>query len=200
MDTVIFESYDAFLNRKDKTANGVSTQFANKHPNWKEMNETNQGCWNCAECEDCLFCVECEECVECSFCWGCVELQYMNCKQMNNKEREVWKIISKLDKEYFILRKSQKNDDEKFTFSLVFGLSIGYFVFVMVLDYLLGNVITSNIKFYLIAGWCLIFAGLMLSGLKIKEVIFKGKEMEQKQKIRRVQKGVLERLLDDIEE
>ncbi len=70
--TYLFKDYDAFLNRKDRDVNGVSTQFANKYPNWKEMNTTNTGCWNCVDCKECENCVCCTECVGCEMCTECV--------------------------------------------------------------------------------------------------------------------------------
>ncbi len=97
MKTEIFESYDAFLNRKDKTANGVSTQFANKYPNWKEMNETNTGCWNCVECEDCSSCKECKTCQMCVECEMCENLIAEFWKLHNTKSINEGRKIKKED-------------------------------------------------------------------------------------------------------
>ena len=43
MKTEIFKSYKAFMQREDKTTNGVSPRFAERFPNYAEMNETNTG-------------------------------------------------------------------------------------------------------------------------------------------------------------
>ena len=56
MKTEIFESYRAFLQREDKSVNGVSPRFAERFPNYAEMNETNTGCWNCYDCKYCKNC------------------------------------------------------------------------------------------------------------------------------------------------
>lgn len=53
MKTEIFKTYRDFLNREDKTLNGVSPEFAKKHPDYEKQNETNRGCWNCSDCSDC---------------------------------------------------------------------------------------------------------------------------------------------------
>jgi hypothetical protein len=45
MKTQIFKSYDEFLQREDKSVNGVSDEFAQRHVNYAEQNETNTGCW-----------------------------------------------------------------------------------------------------------------------------------------------------------
>ncbi len=73
MKTEIFESYQEWEQRKDKAVNGVSTKFAQKYPNWEEMNTTNTGCWNCAECWNCFNCVECKECINCDAIKQCVQ-------------------------------------------------------------------------------------------------------------------------------
>lgn len=56
-----------FLNREDKTANGVSPEFAEKYPDFEAQNETNSGCWNCSSC------ISCSSCSSCSFCSSCSE-------------------------------------------------------------------------------------------------------------------------------
>ena len=43
--TQIFETYQDFLSREDKEINGVSPEFAEANPNYKEDNKTNKGCW-----------------------------------------------------------------------------------------------------------------------------------------------------------
>ena len=45
--TQIFDSFSAFINRIDKTVNGVDADFVYANPDWEETNETNKGCWRC---------------------------------------------------------------------------------------------------------------------------------------------------------
>jgi len=68
MKTQIFNSYAHFLNREDKTANGVSPEFAEKYPDFEAQNETNSGCWNCSDCRYCRYCSDCSDCRYCSYC------------------------------------------------------------------------------------------------------------------------------------
>jgi len=44
METQIFNSYQDFLNREDKTVNGVSIEFSIIHLNFAEQNKTIEGC------------------------------------------------------------------------------------------------------------------------------------------------------------
>ncbi len=85
MKTEIFESYNAFKQRTDKAVNGVSTKFANKYPNWKEMNETNQGCWNCVECTECRMCKKCKN------CFGVVKRKYV--QNLRGEQKTVEEIL-----------------------------------------------------------------------------------------------------------
>ncbi len=62
MKTKIFYSYVAFLNREDKTTNGVSKEFAEQNPEFEKQNETNEGCWNCSDCSGCSRCSDCSDC------------------------------------------------------------------------------------------------------------------------------------------
>ena len=62
MNTKIFKSYDEFLNRKDKSLNGVSEGFSKNNPNYLIENKTNVGCWNCSHCDDCSGCFDCDDC------------------------------------------------------------------------------------------------------------------------------------------
>ena len=73
--TEIFSDYEEFFAREDKTINGVSPEFAEEHPDWKEVNSTNVGCWCCRDCKDCRWCIDCGDCVECTGCNRC-----KNCK------------------------------------------------------------------------------------------------------------------------
>ena len=84
MSTHVFNSYDDFLKRPYKSVNGVSIDFANKHPDYRKYNLTNIGCWNCvgcvrcAECTSCRYCSECTICIECYGCAYCVSLEWGN--------------------------------------------------------------------------------------------------------------------------
>lgn len=71
MKTQIFKSYEDFLQREDKLINGVSERFAEKHPNWQEMNSSNKGCWNCVNCTNCTNCTDCTSCDNCTNCYDC---------------------------------------------------------------------------------------------------------------------------------
>jgi hypothetical protein len=62
MKTEIFESYEDFVNREDKSVNGVSPEYAGNHPDYELMNESNVGCWNCVACTECVDCVRCYAC------------------------------------------------------------------------------------------------------------------------------------------
>ena len=55
-DTYIFQSYEEFSNRKFKSINGVSLEFAKENPDFRDMNKTNIGCWNMLHCKECLLC------------------------------------------------------------------------------------------------------------------------------------------------
>ncbi len=57
MTTQIFEDYSSFLNREDKTLNGVTQEFADENEGWDEE-RNNDGCWNCRSCSDCSDCSE----------------------------------------------------------------------------------------------------------------------------------------------
>ena len=61
MRTEIFENYREFLQREDKTVNGVSQGFAHMHPDYEIGNKTNEGCWNCTNCTDCIDCFYCTD-------------------------------------------------------------------------------------------------------------------------------------------
>ena len=71
MNTKIFKSYDEFLNRKDKSLNGVSEGFSKNNPNYLIQNKANVGCWNCSHCDDCSHCSDCFRCSDCSDCFRC---------------------------------------------------------------------------------------------------------------------------------
>lgn len=74
--TEIFASFDDFLDRADKKTNGVSPEFAKKHPDYARDNETNTGCWNCEACKSCVWCKSCHSCVSCMSCVSCRSLRY----------------------------------------------------------------------------------------------------------------------------
>ena len=75
--TEIFEDFGAFKERKNKDLNGVSVEFAEKYPDYKEMNSTNKGCWDCAysmycdTCMQCFYSVELTMCIQCAYCKNC---------------------------------------------------------------------------------------------------------------------------------
>ncbi|WP_273993977.1 hypothetical protein [Vibrio parahaemolyticus] len=71
MNTEIFENYNNFKQRLNKKVNGVSKKFAEKHPNYQEMNLTNTGCWECVDSSDCLACIRCYDCTNCNGCSDC---------------------------------------------------------------------------------------------------------------------------------
>ena len=73
MNTQIFENYETFLKRENKTINGVSKGTANKHTNYVEMNATNEGCWNCIACRSCKDCIACKFCIGCIACENCID-------------------------------------------------------------------------------------------------------------------------------
>lgn len=69
MKTEIYENYDAFFKREDKSINGVSPEFAQANPDWADE-RGNEGCWDCA---DCARCARCARCADCSGCFDCAE-------------------------------------------------------------------------------------------------------------------------------
>jgi len=74
MTTLIFENFEEFEKREDKTANGFSAAFAKLYPNYEKHNETNEGCWNCTfcyYCDDCRYCVDCRLCSNLEHEVGC---------------------------------------------------------------------------------------------------------------------------------
>ena len=73
MKTLIFESYKEFSSRGDKTINGVSKEFAEKHPDYEEINKTNRGCWDCEGCKECVVCEDCVDCWKCKGCYNCLK-------------------------------------------------------------------------------------------------------------------------------
>jgi len=91
MNTQIFKNYDDFFERQEKIINGVSPEFAEKFPNYAEMNQTNTGCWdcyNCTECYGCRNCIECQDCIRCNdlvLCTDCNRSQY-NYNTNNEKQ------------------------------------------------------------------------------------------------------------------
>ena len=59
METDIFKSYEDFKNRPDKSVNGVSEDFSRAYTDYRQINQTNSGCWDCEDftgCEDCTGC------------------------------------------------------------------------------------------------------------------------------------------------
>lgn len=72
----IFRDYSDFIERKDKTINGVDEDFAIKHPDYSEMSYHNAGCWNCIDCYNCDYCSYCVDCISCDYCSYSKELIY----------------------------------------------------------------------------------------------------------------------------
>lgn len=67
MDTNIYATYEDFFFRENEQDNGVSEEFAQKHDGYHgtdyiKMNDSNQGCWNCAKSTGCSNCVELVNC------------------------------------------------------------------------------------------------------------------------------------------
>lgn len=58
MKTQIFENYTVFLNRSDKTVNGVDAEFASVYEAF-EKERGNEACWNCSGCSGCSDCSDC---------------------------------------------------------------------------------------------------------------------------------------------
>ena len=71
MKTAVFKDYEDFLQRDDRTLNGVSLEFAEAHPDYEQKNATNTGCWNCSDCSRCWNCSHCSHCSDCSRCSRC---------------------------------------------------------------------------------------------------------------------------------
>jgi hypothetical protein len=69
--THVFKSYAEFLERTDIEANGVSTDFALKNPDYETQNSSNKACWNCSSCSSCRSCIDCSSCRSCSDCSDC---------------------------------------------------------------------------------------------------------------------------------
>lgn len=69
--TEIFENFESFLNRPDKSVNGVSPEFAKGNSNYAKQNKTNTGCWDCEKCNDCEYCTYCLNCKRCDYCVSC---------------------------------------------------------------------------------------------------------------------------------
>lgn len=85
MDTLIFDNYHDYYTYCLKymcRVNGVSKEFAKQHPNFKEDNATNRGCWNCLNCTKCAGCVSC---VNCHLCLCCIiSLNCGKCRYCDN--------------------------------------------------------------------------------------------------------------------
>ena len=71
MKTKIYKTYAEFLQREDLCENGVSESFAATHPNFRQENETNIGCWDCSDCSYCSYCSYCSDCSDCIRCRNC---------------------------------------------------------------------------------------------------------------------------------
>ena len=82
MKTKVFASFGDFLKRTKKKMNGVSKKFAKEHPNYKQDNKSNIGCWSCLGCVECRSCEECQNCENCQYCQYCQKCQ--NCENCEN--------------------------------------------------------------------------------------------------------------------
>lgn len=76
MNYIFIDKRGYVANRSTKEQNGCTQAFLDKHYNgdveaWLEDNKTNQGCFNCFECENCTACIECEHCTTCIECENC---------------------------------------------------------------------------------------------------------------------------------
>lgn len=86
--TEVFNSYEDFLKRKDKSINGVCKKFIAIAPNYKKDNKTNTACWNCEGCINCNNCINSARCVGCEYCVDCIDLTNSSycreCERSNN--------------------------------------------------------------------------------------------------------------------
>lgn len=89
MTTQIFENFAAFLARPDKSVNGVSPEFAKKHPTYSAQNAYNYGCWNCVGCDhcrNCRNCISCRDCHDCNYvAYGSELLRCVRCQNVSRK-------------------------------------------------------------------------------------------------------------------
>ena len=65
MSTEVFESYDDFCRRPDRSVNGRLPGDPD------EPGANNCGCWRCSHCSNCFGCSDCFGCRYCSDCFGC---------------------------------------------------------------------------------------------------------------------------------
>lgn len=76
----IFKDYQAFLERPDKSVNGVSPEFVERYPDVLLFDfslsgsSINEGCWNCLYCKRCKNCIECDYCTKCNNCSYCSDV------------------------------------------------------------------------------------------------------------------------------
>ena len=66
----IFKDYDEFLNRSDKSVNGVTQKFLDENYLILEHLQLKNciGCFNCFNCKDCINCKDCLNCEDCKDC------------------------------------------------------------------------------------------------------------------------------------
>jgi len=86
MITKIYKNFDEFKNRPEteKDYNGVSAKFAEKHPNYKTDNLSNNGCWECINCDNCSDSAHINNCTWCIRCSDCIDSRYLSdCVNMN---------------------------------------------------------------------------------------------------------------------
>ena len=82
--TLVFNSYEEFLNRPDKSINGVIASFALAHPDYISQNLTNKGCFNLIKCTNCIDCKWCDGCHNCHYCrYSSYCNDCINCRQLD---------------------------------------------------------------------------------------------------------------------
>ena len=74
MNVQIFKNYEEFLQRQDKTINGVSEEWLDDYGlTFDDIKLINcEGLWNCDNCEGCINCENCFNCLNCTYCIKCI--------------------------------------------------------------------------------------------------------------------------------
>lgn len=71
--THVFNTYQDFTARRNKSVNGVHVGYASENPGYRADNATNTGCWECKGCTDCVECTRCRDCHDCRRSQNCIE-------------------------------------------------------------------------------------------------------------------------------
>jgi hypothetical protein len=103
MKTKIYNSYLEFLNREQQEENGVSKEFAEKHPDYEKENSTNKACSGCFGCFDCSGCFGCSDCFGCSRCSG-----LKNSKPVASEKKIVVPIIENIHQKVYEVASNPK--------------------------------------------------------------------------------------------